>query len=136
MLIPQLQVFIQIKKGGAIDKDHRVTKQQYTTLLSIYGIGGGRETRCVACQQKKFLFKLESNVSGNQFDQIWQNFATGKFWTVYFLFGKILSLLWQICDILGLIFIVANGQILKNNLIIWSHWWQQIHHILSYPRKN
>ena len=45
----------------------------------------------------------------------------GKFLTVYFLFGKMLSLLWQICDIIGLYFIVANGQILKNNLTIWSH---------------
>ena len=47
--------------------------------------------------------------------------AFGKFLTVYFLFGKLLSLLWQICDIIGLIFVDANGHILKNNLIIWSH---------------
>ena len=33
-----------------------------------------------------------------------------------------LSLLWQICDNIGLIFIVANGQILKNNPTIWSHY--------------
>ena len=33
-----------------------------------------------------------------------------KFLTVYFLFGKRLSLLWQIWYILGLIFIVANRQ--------------------------
>ena len=46
----------------------------------------------------------------------------GKFLTVYFLFGKMLCLLWQICDIIMLIFIVANGQILKNNLTICSHW--------------
>ena len=39
---------------------------------------------------------------------------------VYFLFGKTLSRLWQICDIIGLFFIVVNGQILKNNLTIWS----------------
>ena len=45
----------------------------------------------------------------------------GKFVTVYFLFGEMISLLWQICDIIGLISIVANGQILKNNLTIWSH---------------
>ena len=44
-----------------------------------------------------------------------------KFLTVYFLFGKMLSLLWQTCDIIELIFIVANGQILKKNLTIWSH---------------
>ena len=37
----------------------------------------------------------------------------GKSLLVYFSFGKMLSLLWQICDIIGLIFIVANGQILK-----------------------
>ena len=43
------------------------------------------------------------------------------FMSAYFLFGKRLSLLWQICDIIGLIFIVANGQILNKNLIIWSH---------------
>ena len=46
----------------------------------------------------------------------------GKFLTVYFLFGKMLSLLWQTCDIIGQIFVVANSQMLKNNLIIWSHW--------------
>ena len=46
----------------------------------------------------------------------------GKFLIVHFLFGKILSWLWRICDIIGLIFIVANGQILKNNPTIWSHW--------------
>ena len=32
-----------------------------------------------------------------------------------------LRILWLICDIIGLIFIVANGQILKNILTIWSH---------------
>ena len=37
-----------------------------------------------------------------------------------------LSLLWQICDIIGLIFIVANGQILKTNLTIWSHWLRRL----------
>ena len=45
-----------------------------------------------------------------------------KILAIYFLFGKKLSLLWQICDVIGLIFIDANGQILKNNLTIWSHW--------------
>ena len=45
----------------------------------------------------------------------------GKFLAVRFLFGKMLSLLWQKCDIIGLIFIASNGQILKNNLKLWSH---------------
>ena len=66
----------------------------------------------------------------SQCDHIWQNFTTfgkslqvfGKILTVYFLFGKMMSLLWKICDIIGLIFHVATVQILKNNLTIWSHW--------------
>ena len=32
-----------------------------------------------------------------------------------------LSILWQIGDIIGLVFIVGNGQISENNLTIWSH---------------
>ena len=43
----------------------------------------------------------------------------GQFLTVYFFFVKIVNLLWQICYITSLIFIVANGQILKHNLTIW-----------------
>ena len=57
-----------------------------------------------------------------EISSLWQNFTS--FWqilTVYFLFGKILSLLWKIWYTVGLIFIVANAKILKNNLIIWSH---------------
>ena len=46
----------------------------------------------------------------------------GKFFTVYLLCGKMLTLLWQICDISGLIFNVANGQTLKNYLTIGSYW--------------
>ena len=69
-------------------------------------------------------------------DQIWRNFSTlckclqvfckclqvfGKCLMVYFLFCKILGILWRICYIIGLIFIVVNGPILKNNITIWSH---------------
>ena len=56
---------------------------------------------------------------------VWPDFAKflhfGKLLMVYFLFGKMLSLLWQIFDIIGIIFTVANGQILKNTITIWSH---------------
>ena len=45
----------------------------------------------------------------------------GKILMVYFLFGKMQSLLWPICYSIGLIFIVANDQILKNNPTTWSH---------------
>ena len=49
-----------------------------------------------------------------QCNQIWQNIATlekcHKSLMVYFFFLKMLCLLWQICDIIGLIFIVAIGQ--------------------------
>ena len=64
---------------------------------------------------------------------VWQNLAKFttlaklykslcKFLSVDLIFGKVLRLLRQICYITGLIFIVANGQILKHNRTIWSHW--------------
>ena len=50
------------------------------------------------------------------FTRLWQNFDS-------------LFLIWQNVEptfknwyIIGLIFIAAKGQILKNNLTIWSHW--------------
>ena len=46
----------------------------------------------------------------------------GKFFTIYFLFGKMLCQLRQIYYIIGQILIVANGQLLKNSVTIWSHW--------------
>ena len=64
------------------------------------------------------VFSTNSVTRFGKISPIWQ------FFTVHFLIGKMLSLLWQICDIIGLVFIVANGQILKNNLAIGSHWVQ------------
>ena len=58
--------------------------------------------------QVHYLLQVQQSCSG-QCDQIWRNFATftslqvfGQFLSVYFLFGNMLSLLWQICDIIGL----------------------------------
>ena len=64
-----------------------------------------------------------------QCDQIWQNIATlakvykflANFW-MFFLIWQNAEPIWHIRDIFGPIFIVANGQTLKNNLTIWSHW--------------
>ena len=39
-------------KGEAIDIDHRIMKQQYTTLLPSQWDLGDRKARCMACQQK------------------------------------------------------------------------------------
>ena len=50
------------------------------------------------------------------FTSIWQNFDS------FFLIWQNAESTLAICDIFGLIFIVANGQILKNKLAIWSHW--------------
>ena len=44
----------------AIDIDHRVTKQQYTSLFQFNGTKGGRKTSCMACQQKKPKITLYS----------------------------------------------------------------------------
>ena len=67
-----------------------------------------------------------------------QNFTSiRQFLSVYFLFGKMLRLLWRICYIVGLIFIVENGQIVKNSIDIWSHWFLCLtvrHHSLFLQR--
>ena len=65
-----------------------------------------------------------------QCDQIWRNFATlaklymslPKFWQFISYLAKCWAYFCKIWYIIGLIFIVANGQILQNNLTIWSHW--------------
>ena len=54
---------LNFKKGGAIDKDYRVTKQQNTTLFSFYGIEGGRNTSCMAC--KKMIHNVIHNFIEN-----------------------------------------------------------------------
>ena len=63
-----------------------------------------------------------------QCDQNLWNFSSlakiGSLWqflTVYFLFGKMPSIFWQIWAIIGLIFIATNSQKLNNNLTLWSH---------------
>ena len=73
-------------------------------------------------------FDLRAN---NPCDQIWQNYATLakylKSWAIlggYLLLGKIQELLGQIFYAIGQPFGHINGQMLKNNLAIWSHWKQ------------
>ena len=46
----------------------------------------------------------------------------GKILRDYFVFDKILILLCQKCFTIGQLFVVGDGQILSNNLAIWSHW--------------
>ena len=81
--------------------------------------------RCCTAQQV-FVQTNILNVSSKAIDSVTrfgENSCLkvfGKFLMVYFLFGKMLSLLWQIY-ITGLIIIVANSQILKIILTIWSH---------------
>ena len=59
-----------------------------------------------------------------EFLPLWQSShkLLGNFLNVFLLFGKNLGLLWRILNVLGQIFVDVNGQKLKNNLSIWSHW--------------
>ena len=87
---------------------------------------------CLSCNSRVIIYDRRGFISlaralwpyfvkfGHFGAKVYNNF--GKFLTLYFLFGKILIILWQVCDIIGLFFIAANGQILKNNLTTWSHW--------------
>ena len=53
----------------------------------------------------------------------WQNLQSlGHFLRPYLLFGKNLDLLWLNWYAIWQIFIDVIGQMLKNNLSIWSHW--------------
>ena len=58
----------------------------------------------------------------HHFGKIFQ--VLGNILWVYLLFGKISDLFWQILYAIGQVFIDVNGQMLKNNLAIWSHWLQ------------
>jgi len=66
------------------------------------------------------MYPPRLGVCSGQSDQIWRNLPLlqkiqvfGKCLTVYLLFGKMLTQLWQIWYIIGLIFIVSNGKYLK-----------------------
>ena len=73
------------------------------------------------------------SLSRRQCDQIWRNFATlanvyknlAYFWQ--FISYLATCILWQIWDIIGLNIITTNGQILKNNVTIWSHCSSRLH---------
>ena len=45
----------------------------------------------------------------------------GHFESAHLEFAEIMRLFWKICYAIGQIFIGVNTQILKNNLVIWSH---------------
>ena len=79
---------------------------------------------CLAKRKLKLKSRTQalSRYGHSQCDQIFRNFAAlaklykslANCWQfIYFLFVKMLSLLWQIWYIIGLIFIVSNGQKLK-----------------------
>ena len=55
----------------------------------------------------------------------------GKFIDGIFPIWQMLSLLWQIGYIIGLIFIVAYGKIVYNNINIWSHWSIKLFNLLK-----
>ena len=94
-------------------------------------------------QQQKFVCQI-------QCDQIWRNFAIlAKFWrTVAFAKGlcsiwQNYYLLWQIYCAIGPIFIVANGQISKSNLVVqvtlmpirhspWQQFFDLLHKLIGH----
>ena len=60
-------------------------------------------------------------------DPVWPDLANfclvlGNILRVYLLFGIILDRLGQILHDIGQVFIEVNGQMLKNKLAVWSHW--------------
>ena len=100
-----------------------------TVLVQLWKVF--RELRLL--EEEEESRKVGWRVGGAQCDQIWRSFANlekklkafGKFWRFYFLICKMFSVLCQIVTLLSKFFIIGNGQMLKNNLNIWSHWWRQ-----------
>ena len=43
---------LKLNKSEAVDIDHRLMQQEYTTLFPLNGIMGGRKTSCMACPKK------------------------------------------------------------------------------------
>ena len=66
--------------------------------------------------------ELNSVTRFDEISTLWQKKVFGEFfWIAYLVFGKLLYQLWNFYAT-GQIFIVVNGQILKKNMAIWSHW--------------
>ena len=117
------------------------------SLVDTFGMQFGRQKFWLTLVRRKgsstLIESIQSRVGQNRCQAMWPDLAKIRHFgksqvfcnslTVYFLFGKMLSILCQICDIIGLIFIVSNGQILKNNLTILSHWCQDNHLIIAFP---
>ena len=99
-----------------LHEDEAVLAGESLTLFSFYVASSLKIT-----EGKDRISALWPDLSKfRQFGKTLQVF--GNFSTVYFLFGKMMDLLWQIWNIVWIIFIVAKGQISKNNLTNWSHW--------------
>ena len=106
---------------------HGWTIRMIEKSLNIHSLKNNLEEIFICC-----LHSNTTNVRVRSLVAVWPDLAKfrhfgtilqvfGQFLTVYLLFVKLVNLLWQICYNTGLIFIVANGPILKHNLTIWSH---------------
>ena len=82
----------------------------------------------VWCKRVSFPTKEMWRYKHRGFSSVWPDLAKFRHFCkilnvlVYLLFGKILDLLWETLYPIGQIFVDVNGQMLKNNLVIWSHW--------------
>ena len=77
-----------------------------------------------AMQKYPFLFFPVTSVTRfGEISPLWKQFTSrlGIFWRFISYLAKIRAYFGNFLTLLGLIFIIANGQILKNNLTIWSH---------------
>ena len=81
---------------GPRSKNEKTYNSSLTSHIETFFIIDFNQTRKVGC--------LQCDQIGRKFHHFGQSFLVfGRFLTVYFLFDKMLSLLWQICDIIGLI---------------------------------
>ena len=86
----------------------------------------GRESSPITIRPELPSSVFASSVTRfGEISPLWQKVY--KSLAIFWQFISYLSILRQVYDIIGLIFLVANGQLLRNNLTIWSHCLQAKH---------
>ena len=112
------------------------SKCSITVQLLLTGFDpklSGDQSNCQANCTTEVIVQVHLIEPFDQCDQIWQNFATlakfkkhsALFLPVYLIFGQTLNPHWQNLHAFEQICFVVNGQIMINNLAIWSHYIRQ-----------
>ena len=126
--IPGLFLFIFVLFKHKFYRKYVLSREIQTQIIAVEGEHANHLTTTTAQCLVILILSLSQTVAGSvtrfgEFSPLRKIFKVlHNFLRVYLLLGKILDWLWQISCAIGQVFIDINGQMLKNNLAIWSHW--------------